>query len=103
MLRALGFRIEDVKLVVNSRVHFDHGGGISELQRLSGAEVAASPWSAEVLTRRRASARATHSSAAPPLIVESLGNYSFKDSKKDISIVYRKLRGNWYPYYEVSG
>lgn len=50
-IRALGFRIEDVKLIVNSHVHFDHGGGISELQRLSGAEVAASPWSAEVLTK----------------------------------------------------
>nr|AIA13525.1 SubclassB3_beta_lactamase [uncultured bacterium] len=50
-IRSLGFRVEDVKLVVNSHVHFDHGGGIAELQRLSGAEVAASPWSAEVLTK----------------------------------------------------
>ncbi|HEX8337076.1 MAG TPA: subclass B3 metallo-beta-lactamase [Pyrinomonadaceae bacterium] len=50
-IRALGFRIEDVKLIVNSHVLFDHGGGISELQRLSGAKVAASPWSAEVLTK----------------------------------------------------
>src|ERR1051326_432552 len=44
-IRELGFRVEDVKLIVNSHVHFDHGGGISELQRLSGAKVAASPWS----------------------------------------------------------
>ncbi|HEX8117590.1 MAG TPA: MBL fold metallo-hydrolase, partial [Pyrinomonadaceae bacterium] len=50
-IRALGFRVEDVKLIVNSHVHFDHGGGIAELQRLSGARVAASPWSAEVLTK----------------------------------------------------
>ncbi len=50
-IRALGFRVEDVKLIVNTHVHFDHGGGIAELQRLSGAEVAASPWSAEVLTK----------------------------------------------------
>nr|AIA13529.1 SubclassB3_beta_lactamase [uncultured bacterium] len=50
-IRSLGFRVEDVKLVVNSHVHFDHGGGIAELQRLSGAEVAASPWSVEVLTK----------------------------------------------------
>jgi metallo-beta-lactamase class B len=50
-IQSLGFRIEDVKLIVNSHVHFDHGGGIAELQRLSGAEVAASPWSAEVLTK----------------------------------------------------
>jgi len=50
-IRSLGFRVEDVKLIVNSHVHFDHGGGIAELQRLSGARVAASPWSAEVLTK----------------------------------------------------
>lgn len=50
-IRALGFRIEDVKLIVNSHVHFDHGGGIAELQRLSGARVAASPWSVGVLTK----------------------------------------------------
>jgi metallo-beta-lactamase class B len=50
-IRSLGFRIEDVKLIVSSHVHFDHAGGISELQRLSGAKVAASPWSAEVLTK----------------------------------------------------
>ena len=50
-IRSLGFRVEDVKLIVNSHVHFDHGGGIAELQRLSGAQVAASPWSAEVLTK----------------------------------------------------
>jgi metallo-beta-lactamase class B len=50
-IKSLGFRIEDVKLIVNSHVHFDHAGGISELQRLSGAEVAASPWSVDVLTK----------------------------------------------------
>src|SRR5688572_23418490 len=48
-IRALGFRIEDVKLILNSHAHFDHAGGIAELQRLSGAAVAASPWSARVL------------------------------------------------------
>jgi len=48
-VRALGFRLEDVKLIVNSHVHFDHAGGIAKLQRLSGALVVASPWSAAVL------------------------------------------------------
>jgi len=48
-IRALGFRIEDMRLIVNSHAHFDHAGGIAELQRLSGAEVAASAWSAEAL------------------------------------------------------
>jgi metallo-beta-lactamase class B len=50
-IRKLGFRIEDVKLIVNSHVHFDHAGGIAELQRLSGARVVASEWSAGVLKK----------------------------------------------------
>ncbi|MGA1994521.1 MAG: subclass B3 metallo-beta-lactamase [Bryobacteraceae bacterium] len=50
-IRSLGFRMEDVKLIVNSHVHFDHAGGIAALQRLSGAAVIASPWSAAVMTK----------------------------------------------------
>jgi metallo-beta-lactamase class B len=50
-IRALGFRVEDVKLILNSHAHFDHAGGIAALQRASGAEVAASPWSAAVIGR----------------------------------------------------
>jgi metallo-beta-lactamase class B len=52
-IRALGFRIEDVKLIVNSHPHFDHAGAIAELQRLSGATVAARTPSAQVLTQGR--------------------------------------------------
>jgi metallo-beta-lactamase class B len=48
-IKSLGFRLNDVKLIVNSHVHSDHAGGIAELQQQSGARVAASPWSAEVL------------------------------------------------------
>jgi metallo-beta-lactamase class B len=48
-IRALGFRVEDVKLILNSHVHFDHAGGIAELQRLTGARVLASSWSAAVM------------------------------------------------------
>jgi metallo-beta-lactamase class B len=50
-IQALGFRIEDVKLILNSHDHFDHAGGIAELQRRSGARVAASASSADVLRR----------------------------------------------------
>ena len=50
-IRSLGFRIEDVKLLVNSHVHLDHAGGIAELQRRTGARVVASEWSANVLKK----------------------------------------------------
>jgi metallo-beta-lactamase class B len=48
-IESLGFRIEDVKLILNSHAHFDHAGGIAALQRASGAVVAASPSSARGL------------------------------------------------------
>ena len=41
-IKALGFRIEDVKLIVNSHAHWDHAGGIAALAKASGAVVAAS-------------------------------------------------------------
>ncbi|HKH92470.1 MAG TPA: subclass B3 metallo-beta-lactamase [Gemmatimonadaceae bacterium] len=50
-IEALGFRVRDVKLIVNSHAHFDHAGGVAELQRASGARVLASAWSTEVMTR----------------------------------------------------
>jgi metallo-beta-lactamase class B len=55
-IRALGFRIEDVKLLLNSHVHYDHAGGLAELQRLSGAKVAASAASAKVLREGKSGA-----------------------------------------------
>jgi uncharacterized protein (DUF885 family)/glyoxylase-like metal-dependent hydrolase (beta-lactamase superfamily II) len=42
-IRALGFQPEDVQVILNSHAHFDHAGGIAELQVLSGARVLASP------------------------------------------------------------
>jgi metallo-beta-lactamase class B len=42
-LQKLGFKLEDLKLIVNSHTHYDHAGGIAALQRASGAQVAASP------------------------------------------------------------
>jgi len=48
-IRSIGFRVEDVKIILNSHVHYDHAGGIAELQRLTGARVMASHWSADVL------------------------------------------------------
>ena len=48
-IRALGFRPEDVKLLLNSHAHFDHAGGLAAVQHVSGAAVAARAPSAGVL------------------------------------------------------
>ena len=48
-VRALGFRVEDIELIVTSHAHYDHAGGVAEIQRASGARVAASLSSTRVL------------------------------------------------------
>ena len=50
-IRKLGFKTQDIKLIVNSHGHYDHAGGIAALQRASGAMVAASPSGADALRR----------------------------------------------------
>ena len=50
-LATLGYKLDDVKLILNSHTHHDHAGGLAALQRASGAAVAASPRSAEALRR----------------------------------------------------
>jgi metallo-beta-lactamase class B len=55
-IRSLGFRLTDVKYILNSHEHSDHAGGIAALQRLTGAKVVASPAQAAVLASGTASA-----------------------------------------------
>jgi metallo-beta-lactamase class B len=48
-IERLGFRMADVDLILASHEHFDHVGGLAELQRRSGAVVRASPAASPVL------------------------------------------------------
>jgi len=45
-IATLGFRIEDVKMILNSHGHYEQAGGLAELQQRSDALVVASPSSA---------------------------------------------------------
>lgn len=48
-IESLGFRLADVKWILNSHPHFDHAGGIAALQRMSGAKVATTVLGAQAL------------------------------------------------------
>jgi metallo-beta-lactamase class B len=50
-IHQLGFQIQEVQLILNSHAHSDHAGGIAALQKMSNAQVDASPWSAAVLSK----------------------------------------------------
>jgi metallo-beta-lactamase class B len=45
----LGFKLEDVKILLNSHAHFDHAGGLAELKQKTGARFIASARDAELL------------------------------------------------------
>lgn len=38
-IKALGFRLRDVKYLLINHTHFDHAGGLAELKRLTGAQL----------------------------------------------------------------
>ena len=48
-IRALGFKVEDIRYILNGHEHYDHAGGIAALQKMSGAVVLGSPASVAVL------------------------------------------------------
>lgn len=45
----LGFDIRDVKVLLNTHAHFDHAGGLRELQRASGAQLWVSEGDADIM------------------------------------------------------
>ena len=74
-IRALGFRLADVKLLFASHEHHDHAGGLAELQRLTGARLLSSPAAAPVLATARPDPedpQAAISDAFPPVEVHGL-------------------------------
>jgi metallo-beta-lactamase class B len=50
-LARLGYRVQDVKLILSTEPHFDHAGGLAALARDSGATVLAGSWAAAALKR----------------------------------------------------
>ena len=50
-IKKLGFSIKDVKVLLNTHAHFDHSGGLRELQDSSGAQLWISEGDADLITR----------------------------------------------------
>lgn len=48
-IQKLGFKLADVKILLNSHAHFDHAGGLAELKKRTGAQFAAMQGDAKVL------------------------------------------------------
>jgi metallo-beta-lactamase class B len=50
-VQALGFRFEDIRILLSSHAHFDHVAGHSLTQKLTGAQIIASRADGEVIAR----------------------------------------------------
>lgn len=50
-VKTLGFKLSDVKILLNSHAHFDHVGGLAELQKRTGAKLVAMDGDAQQLAR----------------------------------------------------
>jgi metallo-beta-lactamase class B len=48
-IRTLGFKMSEVKILLNSHAHFDHAGGLAELKKNSGAQLVAMDGDAALL------------------------------------------------------
>src|ERR1700683_5292092 len=48
-IQKLGFKLADVKILLNSHAHFDHSGGLAELKQSTGAKLVAMEGDAGVL------------------------------------------------------
>lgn len=80
-IRTLGYKLEDVKYILSSHSHEDHAGGVSALQKLTGATVLAG--SANVETMR---------SGVSPKIDPQFGSLSnFPGSAKVRAVVDREV------------
>lgn len=49
-VKQLGFRLEDVKVLINSHAHFDHAGGFAQLKELTGAKLMISTADAKLIS-----------------------------------------------------
>lgn len=52
-IKALGFKVTDIKLILSTEPHYDHAGGLAALARASGATVVAGAPAAQALRRGR--------------------------------------------------
>ena len=50
-IEKLGFKLSDIKYLLNSHAHYDHAGGLAELRRITGAKLLISRGDAGLMTR----------------------------------------------------
>lgn len=73
-IQALGFKLTDVKILLNSHAHFDHAGGLAQLKKDTGAQLYASRADAPVLESGHIAFGPASKVDAPPVHVDRTVN-----------------------------
>jgi len=63
-IRALGFRLQDVKILLNNHAHHDHAGALAQIKKDTGAQVLAAPGDVWALEHGRP--RGDNTAGLPP-------------------------------------
>ena len=72
-IRTLGFKLSDVKILLNSHAHFDHSGGLARIKADTGARLIASAGDRDALERGVYPGwEQDHSFDAPPVRVDQI-------------------------------
>jgi metallo-beta-lactamase class B len=73
-VRKLGFRLQDVKYLLNTHAHIDHAGGLAELKRLTGARLVASAADTPTLERGSVDYGPSAGEPFPPVKVDQVAS-----------------------------
>lgn len=71
-IATLGFRVSDIKILLNSHAHYDHAAGLAALKHDSGAVLYASAKDAPILESGRIDFGPTASDPFPPVKVDKI-------------------------------
>ena len=72
-IAALGFRLRDIRVLLNNHAHFDHAAGLARLKRDSGARLLASAGDRAALESGRPRSHTTYGMVAfPPVRVDAV-------------------------------
>ena len=69
-IAALGFKLSDIKLIVNTHAHYDHAAGLAQLKKATGAKFDASAADKPILETGTISFGPTASTHYPPVKVD---------------------------------
>jgi metallo-beta-lactamase class B len=100
-IEKLGFKLQDVRTIVHSHAHYDHVGGLAELQRLTGAEVVSSKSGAKALRLGRGGTDDPQHEVAEPF--PAIEHVSVVNDGETLQVGHVAITGHYTPGHTPGG